>query len=131
MRGAPIQVSIAAGGAVGAELRLLMAHMWPVRAGHWPWATFIANIAGTALLAFVATRLLERIPPSTHLRPFWGTGVCGALTTFSTLQVEAITLWRDHHHGLAVAYYAGSIAAGLVIAWLATAAVRHPRAHLT
>jgi fluoride exporter len=56
--------------------------------GHgWPWATFAANLVGTALLGYFVTRLQERLPPSTFRRPLLGTGLCGALTTFSTLQL--------------------------------------------
>lgn len=122
--------AIAVGGALGAYARMGLAQALPVHAGQWPWATFTANVLGSALLAFVATRLLERLPPSTHLRPFWGTGLCGGLTTFSTVQVEVIDLWRDDAPGLAVTYYAASLTAGLLAVWLATAAVRHPRGRL-
>lgn len=86
---------------------------FPVSAAGWPWATFLANVAGTVLLAAVATRLHERPPRSIHLRPFLGTGVCGALTTFSTLQVEVIRMVHHGHAALAAAYLAVSLLAGL------------------
>ena len=82
------------GGVIGALSRagLSRALPWP---GHgWPWATFLVNLTGTLLLGYFVTRLQERLPPSTYRRPLLGTGFCGALTTFSTLQIELIELAR-------------------------------------
>jgi CrcB protein len=71
--------------------------------------------------------LQERLPPSTFRRPLLGTGFCGALTTFSTLQVELIRLARDGRTPLAAAYLAASVGAGLVSVYASTAAVRRVR----
>jgi CrcB protein len=117
-------LAIFAGGAVGALLRAGLEEAFPASGHGWPWATFSVNVLGAALLAYVATRLQERLPPSTYPRPFLGTGLCGALTTFSTLQIEAITLWRNDHELLAVSYIGASVVAGLVVVHLATALVR-------
>ena len=61
--------------------------------------SFVPGDAGSPRIAGLgitrATRLQERLPPSTYRRPFLGTGLCGALTTFSTLQIEVIRLGRD------------------------------------
>ena len=94
---------------------------------HWPWPTFIVNIVGAFLLGYFTTRLLERLPVSSYRRPLLGTGVCGGLTTFSTMQVETVRMLEHHHYGLAVGYTAASIAAGLVTLYLATALVRRVR----
>jgi CrcB protein len=93
--------------------------------GHgWPWATFLVNIAGTLLLGYFATRLQERLAPSTYPRPLLGTGLCGAFTTFSTFQVELIELARNGATGIAACYAAASLAAGLAGVYLATALTR-------
>ena len=63
-----------------------------------PWATLLVNVVGA---------LPER-------RPLLGTGFCGGLTTFSTLQLEALEMST----GAAVAY----LAASAVLGWLAVAA---------
>jgi len=116
--------AIFAGGVAGALARALLGEALPAPAGGWPWATFLANLAGTFLLAFFVIRLQERLPPSTYRRPLLGTGLCGALTTFSTLQVEVLRLGRDGHAALAVAYLAASLAAGALVLLLAVAFVR-------
>lgn len=121
-----LSASVFVGGCLGALARAGLARAIP--AGHgFPWATFAANIGGTALLAWFATRLQERLPPSTYRRPLLGTGVCGALTTFSTLQIELIRLWRDGHESLSVLYFAATIACGLVAMFVVTQLVRRAK----
>jgi CrcB protein len=108
------------GGCAGALARTGLAEALPHAPGAWPWATFAVNVAGAALLGWAVTRLQERLPPSAYRRPFIGTGVCGALTTFSTLQVEVLQMLDGGHVALAAAYVAASLAAGLGAVLLAT-----------
>jgi CrcB protein len=117
-------LAVFAGGCLGALARTGLAEALPHAAGEWPWATFAANVAGAALLGWAATRLQERLPPSTWSRPFLGTGLCGALTTFSTLQVEVLDLLDAGRSGLAAGYVAASLAAGFAAVWLATGLAR-------
>lgn len=119
--------AIFAGGAGGAMLRVWLGlHLAPAP-GAWPWDTFLINITGSMLLAYAATRLQERLPLSTYRRPLLGTGFCGAYTTFSTVQVEIVTMIDHGRPGLAVAYASASIAAGYLAIWLTTALVRRSR----
>lgn len=117
-------LAIFAGGALGALARAAVETAFPATGHGWPWATFAVNIAGAALLAYVVTRLQERLPPSTYPRPLLGTGLCGALTTFSTMQIEVIRLVREDHAALGVAYLAASVAAGALAVFLVSALVR-------
>jgi CrcB protein len=117
-------VAIFVGGALGALARAGLDEALPARAGVWPWATFLVNVAGAALLGWTVTRLAERLPPSRYRRPFLATGLCGALTTFSTLQLELVRLLDDGHAALAVGYAAASLAAGFAAVWLTTGLVR-------
>ena len=117
-------LAIFVGGAVGALLRAGLEQAFPASGHEWPWATFFVNVLGAALLAYLATRLQERLPPSTYPRPFLGTGLCGALTTFSTLQIEVIKLCRNDHTVIGVSYLVTSVIAGLVVVQVATALVR-------
>jgi CrcB protein len=67
-------VAIFVGGMVGAVARALVDRALPTARDAWPWATFTVNVAGSLLLGYFATRLQERLPPSTFRRPFLGTG---------------------------------------------------------
>jgi CrcB protein len=119
--------AVFAGGVVGAVLRAELAQALPHAAGGWPWATFATNVSGTFVLGLLVTRLQERLPPSAYLRPLLGTGFCGAFTTFSTFQVEAVVLADGGHGALAAGYAAASLAAGAVGVWLATHLARRTR----
>lgn len=121
-----LAAAVFAGGCLGALARAGLDRAIPADRA-WPWATLSANLVGTALLAWFATRLQERLPPTTYRRPLLGTGLCGALTTFSTLQIEVIRLGRDGHTALAAAYLAVTLVAGLVAMFVVTRLVRRAR----
>jgi len=115
------------GGALGAVARAGLEVLANPDPGHWPWPTFVVNVVGAFLLGYFTTRLLERLPLSSYRRPLLGTGLCGGLTTFSTMQVETLRMLEHRHYGLAAGYTVASIAAGLVVIYLATALVRRVR----
>lgn len=120
-------VAVFAGGAVGTLARAGVEALAAPDPGRWPWPTFIVNIVGAFLLGYFVTRLLERLPTSSYRRPLLGTGFCGGLTTFSTMQVETIKMLEHGHHGLAIGYTIASIAAGLLAVYVATAMTRRVR----
>lgn len=104
---------VAAGGAVGAPLRYLtdryVQGRWKPR---FPWATFAVNVAGSFLLGVLAGAALVGAQ-STDVGLLLGVGLCGALTTYSTLSWETARLVDQHRPALALANMAGSIVAGL------------------
>jgi len=116
--------AVFAGGALGTLARAALETFAAPEPGRWPWPTFSVNIVGAFLLGYFVTRLLERLPVSSYRRPLLGTGLCGGLTTFSTMQVETIKMIEHRHYGLALGYTAASIAAGLFAVYVATALVR-------
>ena len=119
--------AIFAGGFAGAVARAELAQAFPYGPGRWPWVTFAVNVAGAFLLGYFATRLQERLPLSSYRRPLLGTGFCGALTTFSTMQIELLRMLDHHRIALAAAYALVSVATGFVAVAVATNLVRRAR----
>jgi CrcB protein len=117
--------AIFVGGAIGALARVALAETsLPSAPHHWPWPTFIANIAGALLLGYFSTRLQDRLPLSAYRRPLLGTGFCGAFTTFSTLQIEILRMYDAGSYRLLAVYVVVTVAAGYAAIHLATALVR-------
>jgi CrcB protein len=118
--------AIFAGGAIGGCLRTGLVVLAPTHQEAWPWATFAVNVVGSFMLGYFITRLQERLPISAYRRPLLGTGLCGALTTFSTFQLDLLRL-IDKAPGLALLYAGGSLLAGFAGVALGTAIVRRAR----
>jgi CrcB protein len=119
--------AIFAGGVAGALIRTGLAQAFPDSARSWPWAIFAVNVVGAFLLGYFITRLQERLPTSSYKRPFLGTGLCGALTTFSTMQLELFKMVQAHRWGLAIGYALATLVTSVLAVALATAMVRRVR----
>ncbi|WP_077085807.1 fluoride efflux transporter CrcB [Mycobacterium rhizamassiliense] len=119
--------AIFAGGALGALARAALSLLGDADPSTWPWPTFAVNIVGAFLVGYFTTRLLERLPLSSYRRPLLGTGFCGGLTTFSTMQVETLKMIEHGHWALAAGYTVTSIVVGLLAVHVATALVRRTR----
>jgi fluoride exporter len=119
--------AIFVGGALGTLARAALEEAFPHAAATWPWPTFGVNVAAAFLLGYFVTRLQERLPLSSYRRPLLGTGICGGLSTFSTMELEILKMLSAHAYGLALGYAAASIAAGYAALHLATALVRRVR----
>jgi fluoride exporter len=105
--------AIYAGGVAGALLRVGLAEAFPPGPGSWPWPTFAANLVGALLLGYFFAVLRDH-PEESLAHPFLGVGICGTLTTFSTLQLELYELIDGGEFGLAAAYCAASVVAGFL-----------------
>ncbi len=116
--------AVFAGGALGASARAVLNSLAAADPTRWPWPTFTANIVGAFLVGYFTTRLLERLPVSAYRRPLLGTGLCGGLTTFSTMQVETLAMIRHGRYFLGGGYAVASIVLGFAAVYLATALVR-------
>jgi fluoride exporter len=112
------------GGALGALLRAGLGEAFPAGGADWPWATFLVNVTGAALLGYWFTAL----PHTQYRRPLLTTGFCGALTTFSTVQLELLEMLDAGRLGLASLYLAVSVAAGLLAAQVGTGVARRAEA---
>jgi fluoride exporter len=112
------------GGALGTLARAALDEAFPQPARAFPWPTFVVNVAAAFLLGYAVTRLQERLPPSSYRRPLIGTGLCGGLSTFSTMQVELLDMIDAHAWAMLVAYAAATLIAGYAAIHLATKVVR-------
>jgi CrcB protein len=101
------------GGAIGAPLRYLTDRAVQARHGTvFPWGTFAVNIAGSMVLGVLTGAALSGAA-SQNVQLFLGTGLCGALTTYSTFSYETLALAQTGARFLAFANVAVSLIAGL------------------
>jgi CrcB protein len=104
---------VVAGAAVGAPLRYLTDRAMKAWFGPgFPWGTFTANVVGSFALGLLAG------VASGQAYLLLGTGLCGALTTYSTFSYETYALYESGAKGHAALNVAGSLAAGLGAVWL-------------
>ncbi|MBJ7355195.1 MAG: CrcB family protein [Thermoleophilaceae bacterium] len=97
------------GGSVGALARYGLVELFGTYGGQWPWPIFIANVAGCAILGFAIAHRGTGLEVT-----LVGTGFCGALTTFSTLQLELYELLDVHAYLTAGGYLTASIICGFL-----------------
>ncbi|WP_030741846.1 fluoride efflux transporter CrcB [Streptomyces sp. NRRL F-5135] len=113
---------VLAGAAVGGPLRYLTDRA--VQARHdsvFPWGTFVVNVTGCLILGLL-TGAVTAGAASSSVRLLVGTGLCGALTTYSTFSYETLRLAEDGAAFYAVANAVGSVVAGLGAAYAGVAA---------
>lgn len=114
--------AIALGGALGATARWALGEAVDPVAG-WPWATFVANLVGCAVLGAVNGARPRTDRSRVALQGLVGVGFCGGLTTFSTFAVEVAELGRDDRLGLAAGYLLTSLVLGVLVAAVGRAVV--------
>ena len=119
--------AVFAGGVAGTLLRVALSRAFASGDAAWPWAVFAINISGTLLLGYLVTSLQDRLPLSTYRRQLLATGLCGAYTTFSTMQLELLNMWNAHRFGLVAAYLGASVICGYVAVHVSTAVTRGVR----
>jgi CrcB protein len=105
--------AIYAGGVIGALARVGLAEAAPHGPNSWPWATFAVNMIGALLLGYFVARLRDH-PEDSLAHPFLTTGICGTLTTFSTMQLELFEMVDAGNLALAAAYIAATLAVGFL-----------------
>lgn len=79
---------VALGGAIGASARYGASLLWPVETGGFPWTTFWVNVVGCAVIGVFMVVITDVWAAHRLVRPFFGTGVLGGFTTFSTYAVD-------------------------------------------
>ena len=82
----------------------------------YPWPTLVANIVGSLVLGAAAAAVDGGAPG--WVLVVLGAGLAGGITTFSSLALDAVTLWSAARRWAAVGYLAVTLAGGLGAAWL-------------
>jgi CrcB protein len=100
---------IAIGGGLGAIARYGLTELLPILPGHFPWATFVTNVAGCFLIGVLMVLITDVWSAHRLVRPFVGVGVLGGFTTFSTYAVEIRGLLQPGTVAVAFAYLAGTL----------------------
>ncbi|MGY0020364.1 fluoride efflux transporter CrcB [Streptomyces sp. cg35] len=121
---APIVAVVAAGGAIGASGRYAASLMWPVADGGFPWTTLWVNAVGCAVIGVFMVLITDVWAAHRLVRPFFGTGVLGGFTTFSTYAVDIHQLVETGEVRTGLAYLAATVVAALAAVWCAASATR-------
>ena len=126
---------VAIGGALGALGRYGIACLFPPTVSAFPWATWIANCAGSLAMGVCYVLIVEQglfvkglsvkvkglvteglvtRDLSEEWRLLLMVGFLGALTTFSTFALETVLLWQQQQAQRAVIYFSTSMIACLL-----------------
>lgn len=102
-------ILVGLGAGLGASCRFLLTSLFKKYFHHpFPWATLLINLSGAFFLG-----LLVGLKLPNNLYQILGLGILGGFTTFSTLNVELLTLKRNHPFLLApyalVSYIGGPL----------------------
>ncbi|MEU9733935.1 fluoride efflux transporter CrcB [Streptomyces sp. NPDC048002] len=104
---------VALGAMVGAPLRYLTDRAVRSRyTGVFPWGTLAVNVTGCLVLG-----LLTGAATDPQVRLLLGTGLCGALTTYSTFSHETLRLAETGAGRAAALNVTASVTAGLCAAF--------------
>lgn len=121
---APVVAVVALGGGIGAAARYGASLLWPMQTGGFPWTTFWVNVVGCAVIGVFMVVITDGWAAHRLVRPFFGTGVLGGFTTFSTYTVDIERLVDAGRPGTGLAYLAATLVAALASVGLAVAAAR-------
>jgi len=123
----PVLTVVASGGVLGALCRYGLGVAFPAGPGGFPWATFAVNVSGCLLIGVLVVLVTEAGPAHPLLRPFFGTGVLGGYTTFSTAMVDTVRLSSRLSSGapvMAAVYLFGTLVAALSATYLGVLGTR-------
>ena len=103
------------GGAIGAGTRHLVGQIMLARLGPgFPWWTLSINIADSLLMGLLIG-WLARSGGSDTARLFFGVGILGGFTTFSSFSMEFWSLFERGQVAQAAAYVLASVVIGIAV----------------
>jgi CrcB protein len=106
---------VALGGAIGSTARygagVVAARLLGLA---FPWGTLIVNVLGGLAMGVLVARVG---PENETLRLFWGVGVLGGFTTFSTFSIETLHA-IEQQPALAALYVFASLVLSVGACWM-------------
>ncbi|WP_408055060.1 fluoride efflux transporter CrcB [Streptomyces mutabilis] len=121
---APVLAAVAVGGALGAAARYGASLLWPTAAGAFPLTTLLVNVTGCAVIGVFMVLITDVWAAHRLVRPFFGTGVLGGFTTFSTYAVDVQHLIGSAEAGTGLAHLAATVIAALAAVWCSASLTR-------
>jgi fluoride exporter len=117
----PVLSAISAGGVLGALARYGLSTAWSHDPAGFPWATWTINVTGSFLIGVLMVLIARLWPERRLIRPFFGVGVLGGYTTFSTSVVDVQQAVGHGAPGVAVLYLGATLVGALIAVWAGTA----------
>lgn len=119
LREAPwaVPAAISLGGAIGALARYGVDLLLPYELGEFAYATLLVNLSGCLLIGFLMVLVTDVRPRWRLVRPFFGVGILGGYTTFSTHIVDAQHLLTSGAAAQTLLYLGGTLIGGIAAVW--------------
>lgn len=115
----PVVAVVALGGVLGACGRYGASLIWTTLPGGFPWTTLLVNVIGCAVIGVFMAVISDIRSVHRLVRPFFGTGVLGGFTTFSTYAVDIERLVDAGRARTGIAYLGLTLLAALAAVWTA------------
>lgn len=119
-----VLAAIAAGGALGSLARWAVAEWLDHPPDGFAASTLLVNIVGAFALGVLTVLVAERWSDRRYLRPFWGVGVLGGFTTFSTFALDLRQAAMHAGTPMLVGYLLATLVGGIAAAWAGLALTR-------
>jgi len=110
-------ILIGIGGGIGSIFRYLISRI-PFSQGHFPWATFIINIAGCLIIGLLIGIAVKHQSSAENIRLLLVAGFCGGFTTFSTFSLENVYLYQSGNYLTLALYISLSVVIGFAAVFL-------------
>ena len=118
-------LAVAAGGALGALLRLWVAQSVQALLGRgFPYGILVVNVSGSLAIGVVYVLFFERFDIPPEWRAAIVVGFLGAFTTFSTFSMDTLVLIQQGEHAKAGLNVLLSVVLCLAGCWLGMVAAR-------
>jgi fluoride exporter len=117
----PVLAAVSAGGVIGSLTRYGLSVAWPHDPAGFAWAIWTINVSGCFLIGVLMVLIARRRPDQRLIRPFFGVGILGGYTTFSTSIIDVQQAAAHGAPGVALLYLGATIASALLAVWAGTA----------